>query len=117
MRAGDHLRGGGWELLDALTQRLRQHCLLFGGRWILNFRQEVLVVEFHAVAFPLPRAKFPANLIACDLCDPCSEIALPLESIQAAMTVVRSRAAILGLEEGFHVKSEVHNHVPEGATP
>src|SRR5262245_25767265 len=35
------------------------------------------------------------------------------ESIQAAMTVVRSRAAVLGLDEGFHVKS----HVPEGATP
>ena len=39
------------------------------------------------------------------------------ESIQAAMTVVRSRAQVLGLEEGFHVKSDVHIHVPEGATP
>jgi len=39
------------------------------------------------------------------------------ESIQAAMTVVRSRAAILGLEDGFHKDSDMHIHVPEGATP
>ncbi len=39
------------------------------------------------------------------------------ESIQAAMTVVRSRADGLGLEPDFHQKYDVHIHVPEGATP
>jgi ATP-dependent Lon protease len=39
------------------------------------------------------------------------------ESIQAAMTVVRSRAPALGLEPDFHQKYDVHIHVPEGATP
>ncbi|MET0050822.1 MAG: endopeptidase La [Candidatus Thiodiazotropha sp.] len=39
------------------------------------------------------------------------------ESIQAAMTVVRSRADSLALEEDFYQKFDVHIHVPEGATP
>ena len=39
------------------------------------------------------------------------------ESIQAAMTVVRSRQAVLSLEPDFYQKNDVHVHVPEGATP
>jgi len=39
------------------------------------------------------------------------------ESIQAAMTVVRSRANALGLDSNFHEKFDLHIHVPEGATP
>jgi ATP-dependent Lon protease len=39
------------------------------------------------------------------------------ESIQAAMTVVRSRSAMLGLDTDFYQKVDVHIHVPEGGTP
>ncbi len=39
------------------------------------------------------------------------------ESISAAMTVVRSRAARLGIAADFHQKHDFHVHVPEGATP
>jgi ATP-dependent Lon protease len=39
------------------------------------------------------------------------------ESIQAAITVVRSRAAVLGLKPGYHEAMDLHIHVPEGATP
>jgi len=39
------------------------------------------------------------------------------ESIQAAMTVVRSRAAILGVNPDFNENKDIHIHVPEGATP
>ncbi len=40
-----------------------------------------------------------------------------MESIKAAMTVVRRRAQRLGIKGDFHEKRDIHIHVPEGATP
>ena len=39
------------------------------------------------------------------------------ESIEAAVTVVRSRAQILGIDKQVFQNSDIHIHVPEGATP
>lgn len=39
------------------------------------------------------------------------------ESIQAAITVVRSRAQAYGIAADFYAKHDLHIHVPEGATP
>ena len=39
------------------------------------------------------------------------------ESIQAALTVIRSRVTALGIERDFMQKVDMHVHVPEGATP
>ena len=39
------------------------------------------------------------------------------ESIEAAMTVVRSRSAVLGIDNDVFQNNDIHIHVPEGATP
>jgi len=39
------------------------------------------------------------------------------ESIQAAMSVTRQRADVLGIAEDFHEKPDIHIHVPDGSTP
>jgi ATP-dependent Lon protease len=39
------------------------------------------------------------------------------ESAQAALTLAKSRAGELGVEPGFLEKSDIHIHVPAGATP
>src|SRR5450759_554454 len=39
------------------------------------------------------------------------------ESIKAALSVVRSRARVLGIAENFHETCDLHIHLPEGATP
>jgi len=39
------------------------------------------------------------------------------ESVQAGLSVVRSRAQALGIADDFHQNRDIHIHVPEGATP
>ena len=39
------------------------------------------------------------------------------ESVEAARTVVRSRARVLGIRDDMFEKKDIHIHVPDGATP
>jgi len=39
------------------------------------------------------------------------------ESVQAALSVVRNRSQRLGINPDFYQKSDIHIHLPEGATP
>ncbi len=39
------------------------------------------------------------------------------ESVEAARTVVRSRARVLGIKDEMFEKKDIHIHVPDGATP
>ncbi|XP_014680209.1 PREDICTED: lon protease-like [Priapulus caudatus] len=40
-----------------------------------------------------------------------------MQNIQTALSVVRSRSQLLGIAEDFYQSSDLHIHLPEGATP